>query len=648
MKNKRLLESLSFIDEKYIKEAEPKMKTSTFFSTKILGRVACLVIVIALSLYLFIPFSTKGPNLSAYKDSEYFPLIETISDYRYKPSPYKNNFQMLAASVGNIFSIFGGLKGGAAMDGDSMANGAPGASAPESSNGKYEETTDNQVSGVIEADLMKRTDKYIFRLTDTHLKIYDINKEETTKITEFQIPHVVKDLKKSGNYTEMYLSEDGNTVIIVALYFEWNIHNADTDKVGITALDVSDINNIKVKSSAIIDGKYNTSRMVNGKLLLISNYEVKSSNIDYASPETYVPKITRGDVSECINIEDIIYPDEIKSTKYSIVATMDASSLEVLSANALLDFSSNVFVSESNVYVTREYSAKTEVAEDGSYANKVMSDVAVLGYENGVLENKGVFTVEGETKDQYSMDEYEGHLRIVTSTSESLYKSGNGDYYYFTGRKENVSLTVFNIESGKMIAEVKSFAPDGEEATSVRFDGNTAYVCTAEVVTFCDPVYFFDLSDYGNITYTDTGVIDGFSSTLIQLGDGFLLGIGEESWDKSKIEVYAEMDGQVVSVAKYVFEGWYTTEYKSYFIDRESNTVGIPVSNVPTIRTEYGDNVVWYVDGYLLFTFDGENYSTRIIEKEWYNELERVRAFADDGYLYITTDMDITVEKISE
>ena len=644
MKNKRLLESLSFIDEKYIKEAEPKMKTSTFSTRQILGRVACLALVIALSLYLFIPFSTKGPDLTAYQSSEYFPIIEKISDYRYKPSPYKNNFQYITAGVGDLLGSLskGGLLGGA------MAPEDDGADMEGSANGSYVETTDNQVAGVIEADIVKRTDKYIFRLTDTHLKIYDINKEETTKITELQIPHVVKDLKKSGNYTEMYLSEDGNTVIIVALYFEWNIHNADTDKVGITALDVSDIHNIKEKTSVIIDGKYNTSRMVNGKLLLISDYEVKSSNIDYASPETYVPKITRGDVSECINIEDIIYPDEIKSTKYSIVATMDASSLEVLSANALLDFSSNVFVSESNVYVTREYSAKTEVAEDGSYANKVMSDVAVLGYENGVLENKGVFTVEGETKDQYSMDEYEGHLRIVTSTSESLYKSDNGDYDYFTGRKENVSLTVFNIESGEMIAEVKSFAPDGEEATSVRFDGNTAYVCTAEVVTFCDPVYFFDLSDYGNITYTDTGVIDGFSSTLIQLGDGFLLGIGEESWDKSKIEVYTEMDGQVVSVAKYVFEGWYTTEYKSYFIDRESNTVGIPVSDVPTIRTEYGNNVVWYVDGYLLFTFDGENYSTRIIEKKWYNEMDRVRAFADDGYLYITTDMDITVEKITE
>lgn len=645
MKNKRLLESIGFIDEKFIKEAEPKMK-STKNAFKILASVACFAIIIALGLYLFIPFST-GPDLTAYEDSEYFPVIERIANYRYKPNPYKNNFQAITAEVGDFFNGFGNLFGG-----DEDMDTSPdfsGNAAPEdgSSNGGYVEVTDNQVDGVIEADIVKRTDKYIFRLTDTHLRVYDINKEETDKIAEFQIPHVVNDLKRYGNGTEMYLSEDGNTLIIVALYFKSNIHNMDTDKVGITALDISNIKNIKVKNSVIIDGKYNTSRVTNGRLLVISNYAVVGNSIDYESPETYIPKITVGDVTECINVEDIIYPEEIKSTKYSIVAILDATSLELLSTNALLDFNSNVFVSENNIYVTRQYSEKTNLAGDGSYVRKTMSDIAVLGYSTGVLENKGVFTVEGVTKDQYSMDEYEGHLRIVTSTNEATYKS-IGDYVYFDGEKENVSLTVFNIESGEKVAEVKSFAPDGEEATSVRFDGNTAYVCTAEVRTFCDPVYFFDLSDYSNITYTDTGVIDGFSSSLIQLGDGYLLGIGEESRAESKIEVYAEVDGQVVSVAKYVFAGWYTTEYKAYFVDRENDTVGMPVNNFPTTNDKYDDDSLWYMDGYLLFTFDDGNYSIRFIQIEWYNEEERVRAFVDDGYLYITTDKGITIEKIYE
>jgi uncharacterized secreted protein with C-terminal beta-propeller domain len=288
-----------------------------------------------------------------------------------------------------------------------------------------------------------------------------------------------------------------------------------------------------------------------------------------------------------------------------------------------------------------------------------MTEILSLRYGAEGFEKLGGTVVEGTVKNQYSLDEYNGTLRVVTTLRNVInyyvnIEGGDGEEDLYEDILDvdfvssNAALYCIDLETFEVVAEVSGFAPDGESVESVRFDGTKAYVCTAEVITFTDPVYFFDLSDMSNITYTDTGVIDGFSSTLIQLGDGFLLGIGEESLDKGKIEVYAEMDGQVVSVAKYVFEGWYTTEYKSYFIDRESKTVGIPVSNFKTIRNEYGYDYVWYIDGYLLFTFDEENYSTRIIEKEWYNELERVRAFADDGYLYITTDMDITVKKIIE
>lgn len=641
MKNKRLLQSFGLIDEKYVKEAEPKMKAPTIASSKIFARVACLVIVIALSLYLFIPFDKSGPKLTAYEDSEYFPLIETIANYRYRPSPYKNNFQWLSAGIGGLFDGF--LAKGDA-DAPNDMNGAPGESSPDGgspdfgeANGNYQETTDNQVEGVIEADLMKRTDKYIFRLNDTSLVVYDINKEQTRKITEFKLPHVVDDHKKISNYTDMYLSNDASTIIVVELYTKSNIYFTNTDKVGITALDISDISDIKVKKSVVIDGMYNTSRMLDGKLILISNYEINTADIDYNKPETFVPNITDGDVTECVDIESIIYPESISSTKYSIVAIMDQDSLEVLSTKALLDFDDDVFVSRNNIYVTREYLQKTVIDNKGLYVNKMMSDIVVLGYADGVIENKGIFTVEGTVKDQYSLDEYDGHLRVVSSTTERA-PSGSVNY-------ENVDLTVFNLESGEKVAKVESFAPNGEEATSVRFDKNTAYVCTAEVRTFCDPVYFFDLSDYSNITYTDTGVIDGFSSSLIQLGDGYLLGIGEKSWDENKIEVYAERDGQVVSVAEYVFVGNYASEYKAYFIDRENDTVGIPVSNFQTIRNEYGQDSIWYEDGYLLFCLDGGGYSIRFIPIYWYNEENRVRAFADDGYLYILTDRGIKVEK---
>ena len=643
MKNKRLLSSLSFIDDKYVKEAEPKMTVSTISPFKTFVKVACLLLVVAIGLYLFVPITNKAPSLTAYESSEYFPIIEKISDYRYKPSPYKNNFQHLTAEVGDILDIFGGFaKGDAnwAPESDGAVNGSLSSSQ---SNGKYEETTDNQVSGVVEADLMKRTDKYIFRLTLSTLDVYTIDGDNTARVTRFTLPGY-EDEGSSRNYQrEMYLSKDGNTVTIVSPYYSKNYES----RIRITSIDVSDLENINVKKAISIDGSLNTTRMVDGKLLVISEFHAYNGDIDYAKPETFVPTITEGDVSECIKFEDIIYPEEIGSTRYSVVALLEESTLELVRAQALLDYYNDVYVSENNVYVTKEYTVKEETENENEYVSMDMSDIAVLSYAGETLEYLGSLTVEGFVKDQYSMDEFEGHLRVVTTTRSQTYteRQGNGlrvntaeIAVSSSTRGTNASLYAFNLSTMEKVGEVVSFAPAGEEAASVRFDGDTAYVCTAVVVTFTDPVYFFDLSDYTNITYTDTGTIDGFSSSLIQLGDGFLLGIGEENGRYGKIEVYEERDGAVVSVDKYLINGSYSRDYKSYYIDRENDMFGLAIQYI------YDEETGRSYNAYVLLKFNGYELVEVEVIRMNFHSADRVRAFIKDGYLYVTDDKQIVVE----
>ena len=646
MKDKRLLESLGFIDEKYIKEAEPKMKTSTVPIKKIIGSVACFVLIIALSLYLFIPFSTT-PDVSDYKDSEYYPLIATIANYRYRPSRYKNNFQFIANSIVNLGGLFAQKDATAEMNGSVLGGNntaapdmAPGDSA--TSNGGYVEVTDNQVDGVIEADIIKRTATHIFRISKGGaLTVYTVNKENTEKITEFTVPSF-EDERSSNFYGwELYLSNDGNTLTLIKPYNDKDYKG----KVGIMSIDVTNPTNVSVSNKVSIDGSYNSSRMVDGKLLLISEYSVTASKIDYTKPETYVPTITKNGVTDCIKFEDIIYPEKLTNLRYSMVALMDEGTLDMLGANALLCFNGEIYVSNENVYITRGYTRSENITIDNnSYYNVQTTDIAVLNYTNGALENKGILTVEGTVKDQYSMDEYEGHFRVVTSTSKVKVKeSSNGDSSESTSSinmsdiRRSANLTVFNLDSFTKIAEVRDFAPEGEEAASVRFDGDKAYVCTAVVITFTDPVFYFDLSDYSNITYTDTGEIDGFSSSLIQLGDGYLLGIGEEDRMYSKVEVYEEADSQVISVDKYLFEGTYSTDYKSYFIDRESDMFGFAAEYL-----FYADEERWY-NSYVLLVFNGNEIVEAIKVKMDFSDAGRVRAFIDAGYLYITDDAEIKV-----
>ena len=629
MKNKRLLQSLSFIDDKYVKEAEPKMTNSTSGFKKFLTSVACIALVAILGVYLFIPLKSTPLDLSPYANSEYAPLIASIADYRYKPQRYKNNFNRIVSAIGSL--------GFAKMEDAAPPSTSP---APETSNG-YVETTDNQVNGVIEADIVKRTETHAFRLNGGNLKVYSIAKEQSREIASAKIPRF-SDEYTSNSATEMYLSMDGCTLTVISRYY-----NKDyASKVGITRVDVSNPNAPSVKNQVSIDGEYNSSRMIDGKLILISEHSVNQKQIDYANPETFVPKITEGNETKCIEFSNIIYPEKLNNLRYSVVALVDEKTLDVLDANALLCYNSSVYVSQDNVYVTRGYTYKGSFdGSDEEHYFRSMTDVTVLKYSDGTLENKGTLTVEGSVKDQYSMDEYNGYFRVVTSTNDGTYSNKNFDNVdkaaYLSTKRRSATLTAFNLVSLEKVAEIRDFAPENEEAMSVRFDGDAAYVCTAEVITMSDPVYFFDLSDYSNVTYTDTGVIAGFSTSLIQLGDGYLLGIGVDGKNNVKIEVYEERDGQVISVDTYVIFGEYSTEYKSYFIDREKNLFGIPVLLYEKSPGYYSPRTA-----YLLFCFNG-NELVLLEDVEMYNgrtvDIGSVRAFMADNYLYITDDFGIKV-----
>jgi uncharacterized secreted protein with C-terminal beta-propeller domain len=326
----------------------------------------------------------------------------------------------------------------------------------------------------------------------------------------------------------------------------------------------------------------------------------------------------------------------MSNTRYSIVSLLNESNLELLGANALLNFDENIYVSENNIFITREYTDKKE--EDGYRHTKNVSDIAVIGYTENKLEQKGIITVDGIVKNQYSMDEKDGYLRLVTTSRTSVIKINKSGSFttsdaVSSGNNTVVSLYVFNLSDNSLTAKVYDFAPEGETAESVRFDGDTAYVCTAIVVLNTDPVYFFDLSDYSNITYTDTGEIDGYSTSLIDIGNGFLLGIGVED-SYNKVSIYEETLTKVEEVDRFIFTGSYSNEYKSYYIDRERGLFGFFVTNMRTPTNRWDT-----LTGFILLHFNGYDLEeVARIEFADNTSFNRNRAVYYNGYFYITGD----------
>ena len=177
MKKKKLLRSFDLVDEKYVDEADPEkngaVRKNTFSKSKIMKWSALvaslLAVVIVANVFLFMPYDHNPPSVDEYANNEYYPIIKKLNQLTYTPPKYKNLFEYIKDSLENI--DIGFVKEDVAGDApmDNMAP-MPGANAPSSNlkneNGVYEEVTDNQVSGVTEADRIKRSDKYIYYLFD--------------------------------------------------------------------------------------------------------------------------------------------------------------------------------------------------------------------------------------------------------------------------------------------------------------------------------------------------------------------------------------------------------------------------------------------------------------------------------------------------
>jgi uncharacterized secreted protein with C-terminal beta-propeller domain len=132
-----------------------------------------------------------------------------------------------------------------------------------------------------------------------------------------------------------------------------------------------------------------------------------------------------------------------------------------------------------------------------------------------------------------------------------------------------------------------------------------------------------------NITYTDTGVIEGYSSSLVNFGENTLLGIGYgDNRSTLKIEVYAEDGGKVESLCAYEKPGFgFSEDYKSYFIDRENGLVGLAVSDQTTGNLKFR---------YILLAYNGyELVEVENVLFDGYIDIAFARAALADGYFYV-------------
>ena len=535
-----------------------------------------LLLVIALNLLLFIPYPSGLPDLSRFSGSEYFPLMQRLNELTYTPPAYKNNFEAWFSGLGN------------------WAAESPSAE-PEGEGGSAEgsgsvEVTDNQEAGVTEGDLFKRTRTHLFYLNNqsaysdlTVLSSFTLAAADSAPCGRLEIAPEA-DTYFTGE-AEMYLSEDGGTVTV----FRPVGTKSGGTYTAVIAVDVSDPAEMRETDRVYLSGSYVTSRVVGEEFLLVSNFAVRRDP-DFSDESQFLPQFGAPGALESLPMEDIVWSEDADAARYTVLCRL-GEDLSLRGCEAFLSFSRQVYVSQDNVFLTRGYTAEVQACGEivSGPVRESRTEIACVSYGGGGLSYRGSADVAGSVHNQYSMDEAEDTLRVVTTLSRS-----EASAFGSSSVEKNAALYVFDLDDFSLLAALENFAPAGEEVTSVRFEEDVAWVCTAVRIELTDPVFRIDLTDLSHITYTETGDIDGYSSSLIDFAGGTLLGVGYGEDGGFKAEVYEKAEGAVLPVAAYERPAFFSEEYKSYLIDRENGLLGLHLC----------DFAGWE-DVYVLLRFDG-------------------------------------------
>lgn len=484
--------------------------------------------------------------------------------------------------------------------------------------------TNVQVDGVDEQDIVKTDGQYIYLLRSNELVILRAAGEDTETLSQTQVG---MDWQSEGDtdqeYTErskwasgMYVT-DGRVVVLSSCYTyhsyqengSWNYESEDYTCADI--YDVSDPAHPTLIESLGQDGSLQDSRLSDDKLYLVTGWYADDPQQD--RPETYVPGIYRGGARELIAPGDICICPRNSGTRYTNVSVIDVDGCEIETTQSLLGGGDTVYMNDTSLYLASSVMRTDEsdpytksVYTVVDYKNTACTELTRFDIAGGTLTYAASGEVDGYLHDQYSMDEQDGNLRIVTTASSydySIYTDEEMDFtnYVSGDNADSNALYVLDPELN-VIGSVTELAP-GEQVYSVRFDGDYGYFCTFETV---DPLFAVDLSDPAAPKVLSALKIPGFSDYLHVWSDGRLFGLGQNTRTEGRDDdQWVTTDGMKLSMFD-TSDPTDVTECASLALDADYSEA---LYNPRAILISYDRDLIAFPanDGYLIYGYDEQD-----------------------------------------
>ena len=424
--------------------------------------------------------------------------------------------------------------------------------AAEVTSGKVDYSTTNvQVQGVDEADVVKTDGEYLYQVNNQRIviaKIYPSNEMKIEKIIQLD--------KENLHPLELYVDEERLVVIgysntsipIVRPMPEEKRSTIYPPRYSYTTVklieyDITDKKNITKTREIELEGAYVSSRKIGDKLYLVSNKRFNYYHIMNSYEDNKTPSYRDSALGEeFINIpyEKIAYFPDCISASYLIVAGVNLGNLkEGVNVSTYLGGGQNIYASAENLYVVttklQEW-PKNPVIYDSANpeAYDYYRDRETVIYRFAMNKGKLIYTgkgsVPGEILNQFSMDEYNGYFRIATTRGEIWREDEHTS-------KNNLYILDKNL---KIVGSVEDIAP-GEKIYSVRFMGGRAYMVTFKTV---DPLFVIDLKDPKNPKILGALKIPGYSDYIHPYDENHIIGFGKDTVEVIHKDIHGNERGR--------------------------------------------------------------------------------------------------------
>lgn len=403
-------------------------------------------------------------------------------------------------------------------------------------------TTNLQVEGVDESDIVKTDGHYIYIAADRQVRIVDAADGQIRQLGSITP-------KLEGNLDtirEMYVS--GNRLILIVQTEDTEQMGGDTSYVtddegqiledtSYAAVDVAYCPgnqmhtkvltyDISIPAGAQLigtfeqDGSYNTSRKIGDRMYLFTNYYADAYRLYAKMLETTddadvqqkqytqqkrvypdeegVQKILPKIQGQTIPYDSIYLPDE-KCQGGVLIASFDVDAPGTVCDQKLI-FSgySTMYVTQDNIILYRSEYSET--------VNNITTALTKFRISGGQIVADCAESVEGEIRDTFALHENgDGYLYVLTTDDTTNWLYVLDDRLKITGEIDHIA--------------------DGESVYAARFVDDIGYFVTYRNM---DPLFTVDFSDPANPTLIGELEIPGFSDYLQFWDDTHLIGVGEE------------------------------------------------------------------------------------------------------------------------